>query len=78
MPDRDDQLQAARAAKARVRELFGELARITGIGVTQRDGVYCVKVNLAEPPEPDAELPESIDGVPVVLHVTGPIRKQTG
>ncbi len=73
----DEQLQAARAAKDKARDLFPKLACVTGVGLTRRGGVYCVKVNLSEAPAQDVPLPESIDGVPVVLHVTGAIRKQT-
>ncbi len=72
----DEQLAAARAAKSKARKLFPKLASVTGVGLTRRRGVYCVKVNLSEEPDCDVELPDSIDGVPVVLHVTGEIRKQ--
>ena len=71
-----DGLQAARAAKEKARKLFPKLAHVTGVGITRRKGVYCVKVNLAEEPPPELELPAVIDDVPVVLHVTGRIRKQ--
>lgn len=71
-----DRLQAARAAKEKARKVFAKLAHVTGVGITRRDGIYCVKVNLAEEPPPELTLPEAIDDVPVVLHVTGRIRKQ--
>jgi hypothetical protein len=71
-----ERLQAARAAKEKARKLFPKLAHVTGVGITRRKGVYCVKINLAEEPPPELELPEVIDDVPVVLHVTGSVRKQ--
>jgi hypothetical protein len=49
---------------------------VTGVGLTRREGVICVKVNLAEAPPADADLPSQIDGVPILVHVTGRIRKQ--
>lgn len=70
-------LEAARAAKDKARAVFAGRARVTGVGLTRRRGRYCIKVNLACEPPADANLPDSIDGVPVILHVTGAIRKQT-
>lgn len=69
-------MQAARAAKEKARKIFPKLAHVASVGITRRKGVYCVKVNLAEEPPPDTELPDVIDDVPVVVHVTGRIRKQ--
>jgi len=35
-----------------------------------------VKVNLGAAPEADANLPESLDGVPIRIDVVGPIRRR--
>jgi hypothetical protein len=69
-------LEAARVAKSRVPALFGAKALVVGIGITRIDGGYGLKVNLAAPPAPDAELPEAVDGVPVRIEVVGAVRKQ--
>ena len=69
-------LDEARAAKARALAAFSEKASVVGVGITRIDGGYGVKVNLGEPPPSDAELPESINGVPVRVEVVGTIRKQ--
>jgi hypothetical protein len=77
MSAEDAQIEAARRAKGKARKLFEKHAKVTGVGLTRRSGVYHVKVNLAEEPRREADLPKSIDGIPVVLHVTGRIRKQS-
>ena len=76
MPEEAKELKRARKAKEKARTVFPELVDVVGVGLTRRKGVYHVKVNVAEEPAEDADLPKSIDGVPVVLHVTGKIRKQ--
>ena len=48
---------------------------VNGIGITKVRGRYAVKVSLSEPAKTD--LPESVDGVPVVVEVTGAVRKQS-
>ena len=72
----DPKLAQARAAKKKAAPVFGRFARVCGIGLTRRKGVYTVKVNLESEPDDDAELPEEIDGVPVVVQVMGKLRKQ--
>ena len=69
-------LDEARAAKERAKSLFAGKASVVGIGLTRVGDGYGVKVNLATPPAPDADLPESIDGVPVGIEVVGPIRNR--
>lgn len=76
MSSQDRQLEATRAAKRKARRLFGARAHVTGIGIVRRGGAYCVKVNLEAEPEPGVDLPEEIDGIPVIVQVTGRIRKQ--
>ncbi len=73
----DPDLARARAAKKKAAPVFGRFARVCGIGLTHRKGVYAVKVNLETEPDDDAELPEEIDGVPVVVQVMGKLRKQS-
>jgi hypothetical protein len=67
-------LDEARAAKARALEVFGRLAPVVGVGITNIDGGYGVRVNLREAPPPGVELPERIDDVPVQVRVVGTIR----
>jgi hypothetical protein len=67
-------LDEARAAKERARSLFAGKASVAGIGLTRVGDGYGVKVNLEAPPAPDADRPDSIDGVPVRIEVVGTIR----
>jgi hypothetical protein len=67
-------LDEARAAKERARSIFAGKASVVGIGLTRVGDGYGVKVNLDAPPAPDADLPDSIDGVPVRIEVVGMIR----
>ena len=64
----------ARAAKARALEVFGRKAQVVGVGLTRIGGGYGVKVNLGATPPPDADLPDTVDGVPVRVEVVGTIR----
>ena len=70
------ELEKAQAAKSKAAPVFGRYAPVCGVGLTRRKGVYAVKVNLEAEPAAGAELPEEIDGVPVVVHVMGKLRKQ--
>lgn len=72
MPSRRD----ARQAKATVVELLGDLDAVNGVGIARTAEGYAVKVNLSRALEPDQALPDIVDGVPVVVEVVGPIRKQ--
>ena len=69
-------LEEARAAKGKALRVFRKLAPVCGAGITRARGVYAVKVNLETQPDSQVELPDEIDGVPVVLSVVGKIRKQ--
>jgi hypothetical protein len=69
-------IEEARAAKARVMEVFAALAPVVGVGITRIGGGYGVKVNLRETPAPDTALPEAVDGVPVRVEVVGTIHKR--
>jgi hypothetical protein len=68
-------LDEARRAKARALEIFKPLASVVGVGITNLDGGYAVRVNLREAPAPGVELPKTIDDVPVQVRVVGPIHR---
>jgi hypothetical protein len=67
-------LDEARAAEERARSIFAGKASVVGIGLTRVGDGYGVKVDLEGPPAPQADLPETIDGVPVRIEVVGTIR----
>jgi hypothetical protein len=69
-------LERARAAKRRLRELLPGALRVNGIGITRVGEDYAVKLNLAAAPGEDVDLPRDVDGVPVVCEVVGPIVKR--
>lgn len=69
-------LDAARAAKEKVLEIFGRFGVVVGVGITRIDGGYGVKVNLRDQPEPGVDLPRTVNGVPVRVEVVGAIRKR--
>jgi hypothetical protein len=69
-------LEQARAAKARVFEVFRQFADVVGVGVTRIDGGYAVKVNLRSTPEPGILLPDMVDDVPVRVEIVGSIGEQ--
>jgi hypothetical protein len=68
-------LDEARTAKAKALAALSQNRSVVGIGITRIGDGYGVKVNLAEPPAPDANLPETIDGVPIKVEIVGTIRK---
>jgi hypothetical protein len=72
----DLDLERARAAKEQARALFARKASVVGVGINRVGNGFGVKVNLSEPPPPDADLPATIDGVPVRVEVVGTIRKR--
>lgn len=69
-------LDDARAVKAKVAEIFGRLGVVVGVGITRVDDGYGIKVNLRAAPARGAEMPETVNGVPVRVEVVGPIRKR--
>jgi hypothetical protein len=72
--DSQHELEQARKAKSKAADLFRPIGQVNGVGITRKDGHYAVKVNLES--EPKADPPQDIDGVPVVVHITGKIHKQ--
>jgi hypothetical protein len=69
-------LEDARTAKRKALRVFGKKAAVVGVGITQIDGGYGLKINLREPPQPGANLPETLDGVPVRVEVVGTLEKR--
>lgn len=67
-------LEQVRAAKGRAREIFSRLAPVTGVGVTWEGNQYGLKINLRAAPADGTVLPEEIDGIPVRVEITGPLR----
>ena len=67
-------IEAARAAKQRLSEMFSGTDDVVGVGLMSVDGGYAVKVNLAKESSQRA-VPSEIDGVPVRVEVVGTIRK---
>ncbi|MGH9117883.1 MAG: hypothetical protein ACRD0A_08390 [Acidimicrobiales bacterium] len=72
MPSRTD----ARQAKATVVELLADHEAVNGVGIARTPDGYAVKVNLSRELEPDQALPDIVGGVPVMVEVVGPVRKQ--
>lgn len=69
-------LEEARNVKSRALKLFGRKAEVVGVGITEVDGGYGLKVNLRQAPRPGTALPETLDGVPVRFEVVGTLRKR--
>jgi hypothetical protein len=68
-------IEQARQAKAKAQDVLrGILVPMTGIGLTQLNGSFAIKVNLRSPVE--QQLPQQLDGVPIVYEVTGVAHKR--
>ncbi|WP_320783587.1 hypothetical protein [Streptomyces sp. CRN 30] len=76
MPD----LAAARQAKSRIMDTVlntGDAQRVTGVGLRQQEGSWVVRINLCEDDDGTRRrIPSEIEGVPVVVEVTGTVRAQ--
>ena len=68
-------IDAARSAKAAVKQQLARVPGLVGVGVTRRDGGYAVKVNLDHALAPGA-VPSQVNGVPLVVEVVGSITKR--
>jgi hypothetical protein len=75
MTTRSNNLAAARAAKKKAQTQFGAWPQVIALGITRTGTEYAVKISLNEPLPLSRRIPSSIDGVPIVVQVTGPIRK---
>lgn len=69
-------LPKARAAKTRALQVFSRVGKVVGVGLVKLDDGYGVKVNLQSRPRAGT-IPSSVNGVPVTIEVTGPLRKRT-
>lgn len=64
---------AARAAKELLRAELAPLGGIGGIGIGRREGSYVLTVNVTVD-ELVRRVPASVEGVPVEVRVSGPVR----
>lgn len=71
-------IEKARQARDKASLVFKQFGHVNGVGITRRGSDYAVKVNFETLTDPNAAVPDEIDGVPVVMHVLGTIRKQSG
>ena len=67
----DATLEQARAAKEQAEASVPHQGTVVGVGINRVGGGFGVKVNLSAPPPADADLPDTIDGVPVRVEVVG-------
>lgn len=72
----EDALQRARAAKGVAEQVFSKLLGDVAIGITRIDGAYGLKINVTEALADKVKLPDSVEGVPIQIEVTGKIRKR--
>ena len=64
-------LKKARLAKVKALMLFKPLVEVIGIGITNIDGEYGLKVNIVN--NVNKKLPVEVDGVSVKIEVVGTI-----
>ncbi|HTN76632.1 MAG TPA: hypothetical protein VL096_15335 [Pirellulaceae bacterium] len=70
-------LEAARAAKAKTKELFHTLVGDVAVGIVPlANAKYGLKVNLTTAPDAGVSLPDEVLGVPVQVEVVGTISKR--
>ena len=67
-------IEQARSVKQKAGDLARQMTHVEGVGLTCRDGSYAIKINLHAPSA--TELPEQLDGVPIVYEVTGTAKKR--
>ena len=67
-------LERAKAAKAVAVRRFRSLDNLVGVGITRVHGHYAVKVNLSERMPPGVTLPANVNGVPLLIEITGCVR----
>ncbi|MFY9824337.1 MAG: hypothetical protein WAM82_23375 [Thermoanaerobaculia bacterium] len=68
-------LEDARIVKPKALRVFGKQASVVGVGITEIDGGYGLKVNLREAPSPGVALPDTVDGIPVRVEIVGSLHK---
>jgi hypothetical protein len=64
-------IEDARRAKVKAAEAVRHVVPVAGVGVTKVGDGFAVKVNLFDAPSATAEVPTSIDGVPIIYEVVG-------
>jgi hypothetical protein len=65
----------ARAVKRKMSASLGTNKHVNGVGLSQRGGTWVVKVNLLDDdPLTRKQIPAEMDGVAVIVEVTGPVR----
>ena len=69
-------LEDARVVKSKALRVFGKQAAVVGVGITEIDGGYGLKINLREHPGADVTLPATVDGIPVRIEIVGPLHKR--
>ncbi len=78
MSAHDLELERVRAAKEEGKRVFERHGTLAGIGITRVGERWALRVSFAAPPRDPLLLPQEIAGVPVVVRVVGPVRKQQG
>jgi len=72
----EEELEKARAAKEKLKRLLSGVPEVSGIGITRLGEAYALKVNLACDLGDPALIPEEVNGLRVLKHVTGRITRQ--
>ena len=70
-----EKLDKARTVKEKVRKRFGKWPQVGAFAITRAGKEYAVKISLTAPLAASQQIPGIIDGVPIVVQETGPIRK---
>lgn len=76
MKDQAQQIVEAREAKEKAKSIFAQYGSVNGVGLTRQGDCYAIKVNFESEPRDRAQMPQEIEGVPVIIQVIGAIRKQ--
>jgi hypothetical protein len=74
-PMNEATLESARQAKAKLNSILDGVGNVVGIGITRVGVGFGVKVNLSDGADA-ALVPSEVEGVPVIVEVTGRITKQ--
>lgn len=70
---------AARAAKMHLAQDLTSYKYVNGVGLSKASGQWVVKVNMSTKHSSTLRhIPESIDGVPVIVEVVGDLSAQAG
>jgi hypothetical protein len=68
-------IERARAAKELAKARLAGVSGVVGIGLTKIGNSYGIKINLSQPPENPAAIPDVIEGVPVCWEIVGRIAR---